>query len=331
MIEIIKSKVIRVKDENTPENYGHYVVEPLERGFGITLGNSIRRVLLSSIPGWAITSVKIDGVLHEFQLIEGVTEDMIEITLNLKDVVVRLNENYENYTLKVKKEGPGELLAGDFAVPGIVEIFNPEHKIATIAKKYSLEMEVTISRGRGYKTSSQIKEMFDDGDVSRIYLDSNFSPILKVNYNVTDTRVGQNFDYDKLEMEIWTNKTVTPDVALNTAVRLLQEYLNLFVTIEDMQVETVGMITEKEEKRENNYDIPIRDLEFSVRSRNCLKRANIKTLGQLTQMTAEELLSIKNFGRKSLNEIREKLRQFNLTLKGEEDTLKDSEEKIGGS
>lgn len=324
MIEIIKPKIVRVKDEETDSFYGRFIIDPLEKGFGVTLGNSIRRTLLSSIPGYAVTSVKIDGVLHEFQVIEGVREDMIEIGLNLKNIIVELTGDASTYTCHVKKSGRTVLTAGDFEVPGQVRILNKDHVIANIDRDNEINFYVTISKGHGYRVSTRVKAMDESGDLNKIYLDADFSPIKRVNYKVSETRIGQNYDYDTLTIEIWTDGSIDAESSLNTSVRILQEYLNFFVTMEDFKVETVGMLHgNTEAPATNSCDVPVRELEFSVRSRNCLKRANIKTLGQLTDMSADDLLSIKNFGRKSLYEIRDKLKQFNLSLKGEEDFVDD--------
>ncbi|MCK5684756.1 DNA-directed RNA polymerase subunit alpha [bacterium] len=323
MIEIIKPRIVRVKDEETDSYFGRFVVEPLEKGFGVTLGNSIRRTLLSSIPGFAVTSVKIDGVLHEFQVIEGLREDMIEVGLNLKNIIAELDEDVESYTCHVKKSGKTVLKAGDFEAPGNVKIINKDHVIANIDRDNEINFYITISKGHGYKTAAAVKAADENVDLTKIYLDADFSPVKRVNYSINETRIGQNYDYEILALDIWTDGSILAEPALNTAVRILQEYLNFFVTIEDFKVETVGMLQEKEETTTNSYDVSVRELEFSVRSRNCLKRANIKTLGQLTELSADDLLSIKNFGRKSLYEIRDKLKQYSLSLKGEEDFVDD--------
>jgi DNA-directed RNA polymerase subunit alpha len=318
MIEIIKPKVVRITDENQDPNYGHYVAEPLERGYGITLGNSLRRVLLSSIPGVAPVCVKIDGVLHEFQVIEGVTEDMVEIILNLKKLLIKFADGVDKYTVAVKKSGRTVLTGADFIVEGQVEILNPELEIARIDREKDINFEVTFMRGRGYKSARKIREYLQEEDITRIFMDADFSPIERVNYRVEDTRVGYDYDYEKLELQIWTDGTIEAETALNTSVRLLQEYFNFFATMQDVKIETVKIEQEEPVQDQNIYDIPVKELEFSVRSRNCLKRANIKTIGELTKLSADDLLSIKNFGRKSLTEIREKLRKYGLSLKGEE-------------
>lgn len=314
MIQIKKPRMIYMRDTNQdPSRYGRFVVEPLERGYGTTLGNSLRRVLLGSFPGAAITGVRIDGVLHEFSTIPGVLEDVTDLILNLKQVVVKLTED-DTVTVSIEKKGPCVVKAGDIQCVGSLQIINPEQHIATLNETGKLNMEIVIEKGRGYVTAE--KNSKPNQPLNTLVIDSMFSPIVKVNYYVEDTRVGQDINYDKLTMELWTNGSVKPDEATCLAAKLLREHLSLFIDyVDNKQQDSIVMVSEEKEKVNKYVDIPIKDVEFSVRSRNCLKRTSIKTLGDLAKKSATELLEIKNFGQKSLNEIREKLAQYNLALK----------------
>ncbi len=314
MIQIKKPRMIYMKDTNIDSSkYGRFVVEPLERGYGITLGNSLRRVLLGAFPGAAITAVRIDGVLHEFSTIPGVLEDVTDIILNLKQVVVKLSDE-ETITVSIEKKGPCVVKAGDIQCAGSLQIINPEHHIATLNEDANLNMELIIEKGRGYTLAE--KTVKQGQPLNTLNIDAMFSPVVKVNYTVEDTRVGQDINYDRLNLELWTNGSVKPDEATCLASKLLREHLSLFVDyIDNKQQDSIVMVSEEKEKVNKYVDIPIKDVEFSVRSRNCLKRTSIKTIGELATKSASELLEIKNFGQKSLNEIREKLRQYGLGLK----------------
>jgi len=314
MIQIKKPRMIYMKDTSIDSSkYGRFVVEPLERGYGITLGNSLRRVLLGAFPGAAINAVRIDGVLHEFSTIPGVLEDVTDIILNLKQVVVKLADD-ESVTVTIDKKGPGEVKAGDIQCVGSLQIINPEHHIATLNEDGHLNIELVIEKGRGYILAE--KNIKQGQPLNTLNIDAMFSPIIKVNYTVEDTRVGQDINYDKLTMELWTNGSVKPDEATCLAAKLLREHLSLFIDyIDNKQQDSIVMVSEEKEKVNKYVDISIKDVEFSVRSRNCLKRTSIKTIGELALKSAAELLEIKNFGQKSLNEIREKLRQYGLGLK----------------
>jgi len=325
MIQILKPNITYVKgEEMVKDRKGTLIVEPLERGWGITVGNSLRRILLSSIPGAAVYAIKVDGVLHEFSTIPGVREDLVRIIMNLKNVVLKLVDVPE-YKLTIDVKGEKVLTAGELAVPGNVEVLNPDHVIAHLNKDAHLNMEIFIKQGRGYVPAEKQKAEDKNEDISVVYIDANFSPIKKVKYEVMDTRVGFEINYDKLIMDIETNGAITPLNAIHIASRMFLRHLELFAEAKEEEVFSVDMVTSEKEVTEKSHDIPIRELEFSVRARNCLKRANIKALGELTKMTAQDLMAIKNFGKKSLTEIREKLRQYGLCLKGEEDTLEDNQ------
>lgn len=321
MIEITKPRISYVSyppDEETNLSYGKFIVEPLERGYGVTLGNTLRRVLLASLPGAAAIAIRVDGVLHEFSTIPGVIEDMTEIVLNIKEIICRLHTS-EPIAIRVDKKKQGELVAGDFAITSDIEIMNPEHHIATISKKGKLGIELLFARGRGYVSAEKHERR--DAPLHTVFVDSIFSPVKKVRYEVQDARVGQAINYDRLILEVWTDGSVKPDEAVNFAARFFNEYLRLFIQFKEMErLDEEIMIKEAEEVEEDKkMDIQVKDLEFSVRARNCLKRANIKSLGELTDLTVADLLAIKNFGKKSLTEIREKLSQYGMSLKGEDD------------
>jgi len=314
MIQIKKPRMVYKKDSNLDANkYGRFEVEPLERGYGITLGNSLRRVLLGSLPGAAVTAIRIDGVLHEFSTIPGVLEDVTDLILNIKQIIVKLTDE-DSVTVTIEKQGPGEVKAGDIQCVGSLQVINPEQHIATLNKEGKLSMELVIEKGRGYVTAE--KNAKPNQPLNTLSVDSMFSPIVKVNFNVEDTRVGQDINYDKLTLEVWTDGSIKPDEATCLASKLLREHLSLFIDyIDNKQQDSIVMVSEEKEKVNKYVDIPIKDVEFSVRSRNCLKRTTIKTIGELAKKSATELLEIKNFGQKSLNEIREKLSQYGLGLK----------------
>ena len=298
------------------ENYGKFVVEPLERGFGMTLGNSMRRVLLSSLPGVAATSIRIDGVLHEFSTIEGVKEDVTEIVLNLKGLICKLHSQGPKKVI-IDAAGECEVTAGDILPDSDVEIINPELHLATLDENGKLHMEIMLDHGRGYVVADRNKR--PDMPIGEIAVDSIYTPITKVNFTVDDTRVGQITDYDKLTLEIWTNGSIKPDEAASYAAKILTEHLMLFINLTD-RIQGVEIMVEKEEsKKEKILEMNIEDLDLSVRSYNCLKRAGINTVEELVQRDEDEMMKVRNLGRKSLEEVQQKLAQLGLTLRSNEE------------
>ncbi|MBR2605646.1 MAG: DNA-directed RNA polymerase subunit alpha [Clostridia bacterium] len=298
------------------ENYGKFVVEPLERGFGMTLGNSMRRVLLSSLPGVAATSIRIDGVLHEFSTIEGVKEDVTEIVLNLKGLICKLHSQGPKKVV-IDAAGECEVTAGDILPDSDVEIINPELHLATLDENGKLHMEIMLDHGRGYVVADRNKR--PDMPIGEIAVDSIYTPITKVNFTVDDTRVGQITDYDKLTLEIWTNGSIKPDEAASYAAKILTEHLMLFINLTD-RIQGVEIMVEKEEsKKEKILEMNIEDLDLSVRSYNCLKRAGINTVEELVQRDEDEMMKVRNLGRKSLEEVQQKLAQLGLFLRSNED------------
>ena len=298
------------------ENYGRFVVEPLERGFGMTLGNSMRRVLLSSLPGVAATSIRIDGVLHEFSTIEGVKEDVTEIVLNLKGLICKLHSQGPKKVV-IDAAGECEVTAGDILPDSDVEIINPELHLATLDANGKLHMEIMLDHGRGYVVADRNKR--PDMPIGEIAVDSIYTPITKVNFTVDDTRVGQITDYDKLTLEIWTNGSIKPDEAASYAAKILTEHLMLFINLTD-RIQGVEIMVEKEEsKKEKILEMNIEDLDLSVRSYNCLKRAGINTVEELVQRDEDEMMKVRNLGRKSLEEVQQKLAQLGLSLRSNED------------
>lgn len=315
MIEIEKPRIECV-ESGEDGSYGKFVIEPLERGYGLTLGNSLRRILLSSLPGAAVTSIKIDGVLHEFSTVPGVKEDVVEIILNLKGLALKINGDGPR-TIYIDTKGNGEITAGDIKTEGDVEIINKDLHIATLSEDARLYMEINIDRGRGYVSADKNKE--PNRPIGVIPVDSIYTPVKRVNFNVTDTRVGQVTDYDKLTFEIWSNGTIKPDEALSIASKVLIEHLKLFLTLTD-HVSDVNIMVEKEEdKKEKVLDMTIEELDLSVRSYNCLKRAGINTVEELTQRTVEDMMKVRNLGKKSLEEVEQKLAALGLGLKQSED------------
>jgi DNA-directed RNA polymerase subunit alpha len=311
MIEIEKPRIERVKGNET-NTYGSFVIEPLERGYGITLGNSLRRILLSSLPGTAITAIKIDGILHEFSTIPGVVEDTIEIILHLKELAMKIYSD-EPQTLIIEKEGEGEIYARDIKAPADVEILNPDLYIATTEKGAKLYMEMTATVGRGYVPAERNKTA--NQPLGVIPVDSIFTPIRRVNYKVEDTRVGQITDYDKLTLEVWTDGGIKPDEAISLGAKILSKHLSLFVNLTE-KVDEVEITTEKDEdERERILDMTIEELDLSVRSYNCLKRAGINTVGELINKTEEDMMKVRNLGKKSLEEVQQKLAELNFNLK----------------
>ena len=313
MIEIEKPNIECVTLER---EYGRFVIEPLERGFGTTLGNSLRRILLSSLPGVAVTSMRIEGVLHEFSTIEGVKEDVTDILLSLKNVHAILHTE-EPKTIKISARGPREVTAGDFAPDPEIEILNPELHIATLNDKAVFELEVVMEHGRGYVFSDRNKK--PGMPIGIIPMDSIFTPVRKVNFTVENTRVGQVTDYDKLTLDIWTDGTIAPDEAASLAAKIMTEHLMLFVNLTD-HVGAVEIMVEKEdEHRDGVFEKSIDDLDLSVRSYNCLKRAGISTVEELVKMTEEEMMKVRNLGRKSLEEVQQKLDEFGLGLRASDE------------
>ncbi len=309
--DLIKPKRVEVDNKSEDDRYGKFVAEPLERGFGITLGNALRRILLSSLQGAAITSVKIDGVMHEFSTISGVMEDTTQIVLNLKNVVARMEDKDESY-LRVSASGPCDVKAGMLTGDPAVEILNPDLVICTLAEGASISMEVCIKSGRGYVSAD--KNKVEGAPVGTIFIDSVFSPVRRVNHVVTNARVGQRTDYDKLTMEIWTNGSIDPRACVAQAAHILVDQLGLFVG-EGFVVEEEEPVREEPKKKLNeNLFRRIEEIELSVRSANCLENADIKYIGELVQRTEAEMLRTKNFGRKSLNEIKEILTEMGLGL-----------------
>ena len=313
MIEIERPKI---ECEEISDSYGRFVVEPLERGFGTTLGNSLRRVLLSSLPGVAASSIKIDGVLHEFSTIEGVREDVTEIVLNIKELCVKLHGEGPK-KVSISAHGECEVKAGDIIADADVEIMNPDLHIASLGPNGKLEMEIILEHGRGYVSADQNKR--PDMPIGQIAVDSIFTPIRKVNFRVENTRVGQITDYDKLTLEIWTDDTIRPDEAVSLAAKILTEHLCLFINLTE-HVQGVEIMVEKEEdKKEKILEMTIEELDLSVRSYNCLKRAGINTVEELVQRNEEEMMKVRNLGRKSLEEVQQKLVGLGLSLRHNED------------
>lgn len=311
MIEIEKPK-IEVVEVSEDGRYGKIVVEPLERGYGTTLGNSLRRILLSSLPGAAITSVQIDGVLHEFSTIEGVLEDTTQIILNLKNLTLKIHSDEEKI-LEIDAVGEGEVKAGDIRHDSDVEILNPDLHIATLAEGARLSMRMTAKRGRGYVPAEGNKK--PDQPIGVIPIDSIYTPIRRVNYSVENTRVGQVTNYDKLTLEVWTDGSIRPEEAVSLGAKILTEHLNLFVGLTQNAQDAEIMVEKEDDKTEKVLDMPIEELDLSVRSYNCLKRAGINTVGELIQKTEEDMMKVRNLGKKSLEEVQEKLAELGLSLR----------------
>jgi len=306
--DLIKPKKLEAEDKNASTSYCKFVGEPFERGFGMTIGNSLRRVLLSSLQGAAITAVRIKGVLHEFSTLPGVREDVADIILNLKEVRVKLLDGTQD-TARIEAKGEGEIRAGHIKAGPFVEILNPNQHIATLSKEGSLDVELTIKTGRGYVPADRNKD--ESAPVGTIPIDAVFSPVRKINYSVTNARVGQRTDYDRLNMEIWTDGSVEPDDALAYAARILQDQLAVFVNFEEA-AEAQWPSEEQTPALNDNLFRSVAELELSVRSANCLQNAGVKYIGELVQRSEAEMLKTKNFGRKSLNEIKEILREMGL-------------------
>jgi len=311
VIEIEKPTIECIYSNDDP-NYGKFVVEPLERGYGTTLGNSLRRILLSSLPGVAVTSVKIDGILHEFSTIPGVKEDVTEIILNLKKLAVKLNNENEKRVL-INAIGPKEVTASDILIDSDVEIFNPELHIATLDENATLVMEINLARGRGYVPADMNKD--ESTPISVIPTDSIYTPVRKCNFTVENTRVGQVTDFDKLILEIWTDGSISPSEGVSIGAKIMQEHLNLFVELNDSAEDLEIMVEKEENQKEKALEMTIEELELSVRSFNCLKRASINTVEELTHKTEEDMMKVRNLGKKSLDEVKNKLEELGLSLK----------------
>lgn len=313
----IEKPGIEALDLTADGTYGKFVVEPLERGYGTTLGNSLRRVLLSSLPGYAITSVKIDGVLHEFSTIDGVKEDVTEIVLNLKGVILKIHGDAVK-TLYVDASGKGTVTAGDIKADSDVEILNPEHVIANLEDGATLKMELTADKGRGYVSAERNKQIMQPV-IGVIAIDSIYTPVLKVNYTVENTRVGQITDYDKLSIEIWTDGTISAQEAVSLGAKILTDHLNLFVDLSEEARETETMIVKNDDSKGKILEMVIEELDLSVRSFNCLKRAGIFTVEELISKSEEDMMRVRNLGRKSLDEVIAKLDSLNLSLRKEDE------------
>jgi DNA-directed RNA polymerase subunit alpha len=309
--DLIKPRKLEVDQDSLKPTYGKFVAEPLERGFGTTLGNSLRRVLLSSLQGAAITSLKIDGVDHEFSTIPEVVEDVTDIVLNLKEVLLRMHTN-EQKTLRIEVEGPKEVKAGDIIADDQVEILNPGHHLCTVSEGGKLRLEMTCRRGRGYLPAAANKVA--GAPIGTIPVDSLFSPVRKVNYQVTNARVGQVTDYDRLTLEVWTDGSVSPQDAVAYAAKIIKEQLTVFINFDETEEPAPVEAPKEEAKLNENLFRSVDELELSVRSANCLQQANIRTIGDLVQRTEAEMLKTKNFGRKSLKEIKEILAEMGLSL-----------------
>ncbi len=313
MFEFEKPR-IEIAELSTNGNYGRFVVEPLERGYGTTLGNSLRRILLSSLPGAAISNVKIEGVLHEFGTVPNVKEDVAEIILNLKQVAFKVDgDDFEPKTAHIEVEGDGVVKAGDIKVDPDVEIMNPDLKIATLSSANAkLNMEITIKRGRGYISAEKNKE--DNQTIGSIPVDSIYTPIRRVNFAVENTRVGQVTDFDKLTLEVWTNGTLKADDALSFASKILNEHLNLFINLSEVAKNAEIMVEREVSEKEKILVMTIDELDLSVRSHNCLKRAGIHTVQELTSKTEEDMMKVRNLGNKSLEEVLNKMKELGLSL-----------------
>ncbi len=310
--DLIKPKRLERDEKTSTPTYGKFVCEPLERGYGITLGNALRRVLLSSIQGSAITSVKIEGVLHEFSTITGVKEDVTEIVLNLKGIELKMH-TYEPQVLRVSAAGECDVKAGDISTGHQVEILNPDHHIATLSEGARLEMEMTVEMGRGYEP---VERRGDARAIGVIPIDALFSPVKKVNYMVTNARVGRRTDYERLTLEIWTNGIILPEDALAYGAKILREQLRVFINFDEKEVDAKVETEEKKEimGTEDILFMTLEDLDLSARSLNCLRKANVEYVGDLIQKTEEELLNLENFGKRSLVEIKDKLTEHGLSL-----------------
>ncbi len=314
MIEFEKPNIECLEIDET-RNYAKFVCEPLERGYGVTIGNSLRRILLSSLPGAAITSIKIDGVLHEFSTIPNVVEDVPELIVNLKGVRLKL-DGTEERVIRIDA-GEGEVTAGDIITDGTIEVLNKDLHIATVAKGGHLKMEMTVDKGRGYNTAENNKK--PNQDISVLPIDSIYTPVKKVNYTVENTRVGQMVDFDKLIIEVWTDGSLKPYEALSLAAKVMTGHLELFIDLSETTKNTQVMVEKEESKKEKVLEMSIEDLELSVRSFNCLKRASIATVEDLINKSEADMMKVRNLGKKSLDEVTEKLHSLGLDFASDED------------
>ena len=317
MIEIEKPK-IETEILSEDGTHGKFVVEPLERGFGTTLGNSLRRVLLSSLPGVAATSIKIDGGVHEFSTVPGVKEDVTEIVLNIKGLIANLHCDGPK-TVEISAEGPCNVTAGSIHCDSEVEILNPDMHIATLSDGAKLSMEITLDRGRGYISADRNKAKMVTNVIGELPIDSIYTPVLKVNYNVEPTRVGQSIDFDKLNLEVWTNGIISAQEAVSLAAKILTEHLNLFVDLSDAGSNTEIMVEKDDKGKEKVLEMTIEELDLSVRSFNCLKRAGINTVEDLINKSEEEMMKVRNLGRKSLEEVIWKMNSLGFNLHKDDD------------
>lgn len=312
MIEFEKPNITKV-DEST--NYGKFVVEPLERGYGTTLGNSLRRILLSSLPGAAVSSIQIDGVLHEFSTIDGVLEDVTQIILNIKKLALKMNTD-EDKNIEIDVNGPAKVTAADIVADPDVEVLNPEQYICTVADGGHFHVRMTVKKGRGYVAADQNKS--DDMPIGVLPIDSIFTPISRVNYQVESTRVSRRNDFDKLTLDVWTNGSISPREAISLAAKILTEHLDIFVNLTDEAKNAEIMVEKEETHKEKMLEMTIEELDLSVRSYNCLKRAGINTVQELTNKTEADMMKVRNLGRKSLEEVKNKLADLGLGLRKED-------------
>ena len=311
MIEFEKPKIHKIEET---KDYGRFIVEPLERGYGTTLGNSLRRILLSSLPGAAITDVQIDGVLHEFSTVDGVLEDVTKVILNLKKVALKINGE-DKQDLEIDVTGPLEVTAGDIQGSSDVEILNPDQYICTVADGATFHARLSANTGRGYVSADENKAKADDMPIGVLPIDSLYTPIERVNYQVEKTRVGQKDDYDKLTLDVWTNGSLTPSEAISLSAKILTEHLTLFVDLTDEAKNAEIMVEKEETAKEKMLEMTIEELDLSVRSYNCLKRAGINTVQELTDKSEADMMKVRNLGRKSLDEVEGKLAELGLSLR----------------
>ncbi len=317
MIEIERPR-IETEEISNDSTYGRFVVEPLERGFGTTLGNSLRRVLLSSLPGVAVKSIKIDGVVHEFSTIPGVKEDVTEIVLNIKGLIAKLHCDGPK-TVEISAEGPCVVTADSIKCDSEVEILNPELHIATLGEGAKLYMEITLDKGRGYVSGERNKQNMPQGVIGELAVDSIYTPVLKVNFNVEPTRVGQSIDFDKLTLEVWTNGVITAQEAVSLAAKILTDHLTLFVDLSDKGQSTDTMVVTNDQGKEKVLEMTIEELDLSVRSFNCLKRAGINTVEDLLSKSEEDMMKVRNLGRKSLEEVIWKMASLGFNLRKDDE------------
>ena len=308
----------KVKEYITDNFYGKFEIEPLERGFGTTLGNALRRVMLSSLPGDAITSIKIDGVAHEFQKIDGVIEDVTAIVLNVKSLVLKNHSSDYDKVLRISKTGPGVVTAADIEKDADIEIFNPDLVICTLAEGGKINIEMTVGNGRGYVRAEENKKLFDKNKMNVIAIDSSYSPIERINYEVEPARVGQNDHYDKLILEVWTNGSITPEESIALGSRILIEHFNILTELNEIADQTGLMISKVEDPNVKVLETSIDDLDLSVRAYNCLKRAGIMSLKDLVGKSENEMMKIRNLGKKSLKEVMDKVKDMGLSFRNED-------------